>query len=45
MVKNFTTSQGIRQFVHEEDKLDDMFVQSSSYAMVLQRVEEQLTRG
>jgi len=43
VVNNFTASQGIRPFVHEAEKFYDMFVQSSSYATVLRRMEEQLT--
>lgn len=43
VVNNFTASQWLVQFIHEEDKFDDMFAQSSSYTAVLQRVEEQLS--
>lgn len=42
VVKIFTIPQGIRLFIHEEDNLDDIFAQSSSYETVLQRVDEQL---
>lgn len=40
VVNNFTPSQGIRQFIHQEDKFDDMFAQASFYVTVQNRVDQ-----
>lgn len=35
---NFTTSQGISQIIHEEDKFHDLFSQAPSYVLMLNQV-------
>jgi len=43
VVKKITTAQSIKQFVHEPHKFDDLFEKASSYSLVAQRAEEQMT--
>lgn len=43
VIKNITVASSIRQFVHEHDKFDDLYERDSSYSLVAQRAEQQLT--